>query len=209
MHMQKEETTGDHQEFDEMYRKNYLEIYKFIRHRVADSELAQDVLQETFYIAYKKWEHVRTLSNPTGWLINTAKNKIRELNKKLRKLECEVELEINEYTVIEDGYGKSELDIVILKNLSEEEKQRFYRYFVCGYAISEMARLEAVSENNMSVRISRLRDKIAKIISQNTVDGLIFDKKRKKYVRIDKNAPCTIERGNIVEDRIQKGKEQK
>lgn len=36
MHMQKEETTGDHQEFDEMYRRTQAEIYKFIRYRVAE-----------------------------------------------------------------------------------------------------------------------------------------------------------------------------
>ena len=43
MHMQKEETTGDHQEFDEMYRRTQAEIYKFIRYRVADKELAKDL----------------------------------------------------------------------------------------------------------------------------------------------------------------------
>ena len=52
--MQKEEKTADHQEFDEMYRKNKPEIYKFIRCRVPDREMARDVLQETFYVAYKK-----------------------------------------------------------------------------------------------------------------------------------------------------------
>lgn len=35
MHMQKEETTGDHQEFDEMYRRTQAEIYKFIRYRMS------------------------------------------------------------------------------------------------------------------------------------------------------------------------------
>ena len=49
--MQKEETTGDHQEFDEMYRRTQAEIYKFIRYRVADKELATAVLQETYYDA--------------------------------------------------------------------------------------------------------------------------------------------------------------
>lgn len=187
MHMQKEETTVDHQEFDEMYRKNCAEILKFIRYRVSDRELAQDVLQETFYIAYKKWDIVRGLSNPTGWLINVAKNKIRELNKTLKKLECEVALETDEYTVNEDGYGRTELEIILMKNLSEEEKRRFLRYFVCGYSISELAKLEKISENNMSVRISRLRDKIA----QNISDELVFDKKQKKFVRFDKKSPCT------------------
>lgn len=188
MHMQNdEEITVDHQEFDEMYRKTYMEIYKFIRYRIKDKELAEDVMQETFCVAYKKWDIVRELSNPTGWLINTAKNKIREFNKTLKKLECEVALETDEYTVNEDGYGKAELDIILLKGLSEEEKRRFVRYFVCGYTISEMAELEKISENNMSVRISRLRDKIA----QNISGELVFDKKQKKFVRIDKKMPCT------------------
>lgn len=123
MHMQKEETTGDHQEFDEMYRRTQAEIYKFIRYRVADKELAKDVLQETYYVAYKKWDILCEHSNPMGWLINTAKNKIRELNKSLKKIECEVDLDADEYTFTEDGYGKSELDLIITKGLTEEEKK--------------------------------------------------------------------------------------
>ena len=53
-----------------------------------------------------------------GWLINTAKNKIRELNKSLKKIECEVGLDADEYTFTEDGYGKSELDLIITKGLT-------------------------------------------------------------------------------------------
>lgn len=123
MHMQKEETTGDHQEFDEMYRRTQAEIYKFIRYRVADKELAKDVLQETYYVAYKKWDILCEHSNPMGWLINTAKNKIRELNKSLKKIECEVDLDADEYTFTEDGYGKSELDLIITSRLRSKIAQ--------------------------------------------------------------------------------------
>ena len=150
-------------------------------------ELAKDVLQETYYVAYKKWDILCEHSNPMGWLINTAKNKIRELNKSLKKIECEVGLDADEYTFTEDGYGKSELDLVITKGLTEEEKNRFYKYFLHGYSISELAQLEKISENNMSVRISRLRSKIA----QNIPDESGIDKKYKKSVRIDKKESCT------------------
>ena len=46
---------------------------------------------------------------------------IRELNKSLKKIECEVGLDADEYTFTEDGYGKSELDLIITKGLTEEE----------------------------------------------------------------------------------------
>lgn len=65
MHMQKEETTGDHQEFDEMYRRTQAEIYKFIRYRVADKELAKDVLQETYYVVYKSG--IFSVNIPIQW----------------------------------------------------------------------------------------------------------------------------------------------
>ena len=163
-----------------------------IRNLLGDVEtpaekLAKDVLQETYYVAYKKWDILCEHSNPMGWLINTAKNKIRELNKSLKKIECEVDLDADEYTFTEDGYGKSELDLIITKGLTEEEKNRFYKYFLHGYSISELAQLEKISENNMSVRISRLRSKIA----QNIPDESGIDKKYKKSVRIDKKESCT------------------
>ena len=185
--MQKEETNVDDQEFNVMYRKNYLEIYKFIRRRVADRELAEDVLQETFCVACKKWEVVRELSNPTGWLIETAKKKICELNKSLIKWRCEVELDTEEYTFREDGYEESELKLIVLKNLTEEEKQRFVRYAIKELSIAKMAEIENISENNMSVRISRLRKKIAKNISQD----VYYAERKKSVVRNDKKQPRT------------------
>lgn len=78
-----------------------------------------------------------------------------------------------------------------------------------GYKIPEMAKLENTSENNMSVRINRLRGKVAKII----YDGKVFDKKQKMSVRNDKKETHIIERdkdqASKPDDEIQKGTEQK
>ena len=97
-----------------------------------------------------------------------------------------------------------------MKNdLDKEDKKRFSRYFVRGYKIPEMAKLENTSENNMSVRINRLRGKVAKII----YDGKVFDKKQKMSVRNDKKETHIIERdkgqASKPDDEIQKGIEQK
>lgn len=55
MHKNKtEETAVDHLEFNEMFRRNETIVYNFIRYRILDKSLAQDVMQETFYLAYKK-----------------------------------------------------------------------------------------------------------------------------------------------------------
>lgn len=55
MHKKKtEEMEADHQEFTRLIRENQAILYDFIKYRILDKSLAQDVLQETLYIAYKK-----------------------------------------------------------------------------------------------------------------------------------------------------------
>lgn len=55
MHKKKtEEMEADHQEFNRLIRENQAILYDFIKCRILDKSLAQDVLQETLYIAYKK-----------------------------------------------------------------------------------------------------------------------------------------------------------
>lgn len=195
MHKNKtEETAADHLEFNEMFRRNEAIVYNFIRYRILDKSLAQDVMQETFYLAYKKWDILKDHPNQTGWLLETARHKIQEFNRKIKKLECETSLDDHddhEHVVAKDEYGKAELDMVLEAELDEEEKTRFSRYFVAGYKISERAKLENISENNMSVRLSRLRGKIAQCL----YDGIIFDKKQKKSVRNDKKETKTYREG--------------
>ena len=190
----KKETAVDHLEFNEMFRRNEAIVYNFIRYRILDKSLAQDVLQETFYLAYKKWDILKDHPNQTGWLLETARYKIQEFNRKIKKLECETSLDDHddhEYVAAKDEYGKAELDMVLETELDEEEKTRFSRYFVAGYKISEIAKLENISENNMCVRLSRLRGKIAQCL----YDGKIFDKKQKKSVRNDKKETKTYREG--------------
>lgn len=124
-------------------------------------------------------------------LINTGNISRKVLSKVLRSFDKNFERLHHEYVAAKDEYGKAELDMVLETELDEEEKTRFSRYFVAGYKISEMAKLENISENNMSVRLSRLRGKIAKCL----YDGKIFDKKQKKSVRNDKKETKTYRGG--------------
>lgn len=113
MHKNKtEETAVDHLEFNEMFRRNEAIVYNFIRYRILDKSLAQDVLQETFYLAYKKWDILKDHPNQTGWLLETARYKIQEFNRKIKKLECETSLDDHddhEYVAAKDEIRKSRI----------------------------------------------------------------------------------------------------
>lgn len=83
MHKKKtEEMEADHQEFTRLIRENQAILYDFIKCRILDKSLAQDVLQETLYIAYKKWDQLKEHPNQTGFLMKRRDTKSRTLIKR-------------------------------------------------------------------------------------------------------------------------------
>ena len=64
----------------------------------------------------------------------------------------------------ETGYLASEFNQTLKEVLSDEELQRFKRFFVWGYSVEELANREGISVNNMRVRLTRLKQKILKEI---------------------------------------------
>ena len=66
--------------FEELYTNCYWLVYRYVRHMVEkDLAAAEDVTQEVFLVAYQKWQEVRRHPNQKGFLLLTAKNKLKKL----------------------------------------------------------------------------------------------------------------------------------
>ena len=69
--------------FEELYTNCYWLVYRYVRHMVEkDLAAAEDVTQEVFLVAYQKWQEVRRHPNQKGFLLLTAKNKLKKLQQK-------------------------------------------------------------------------------------------------------------------------------
>ena len=180
-----EETGDDQQEFVELYTKYYDTIYKYVRRKVPDSGLAEDVTQETFCTALTKMDVLRVHPKPIGWLMKTAQNKISELYAVRPDPENETDIDYVEIGTTEDGYERSEIEMVLRTSLSEEDRLRIIRYYLDGLRIPEMAELENTTTGNVSVRIHRSMKKLAEVLK---------DKKSKKSVRNPEKQPHIIQR---------------
>ena len=65
--------------FEELYTNCYWLVYRYVRHMVEkDLAAAEDVTQEVFLVAYQKWQEVRRHPNQKGFLLLTAKNKLKK-----------------------------------------------------------------------------------------------------------------------------------
>lgn len=146
------------------YQKYYAKMYAYVYYSTGkDKNFTEDVVSEIFALACEKIDEFASHINQGGWLYLVARNKIRELKRRLagRELPCE-DIEEECQSVDDSGYDRMEMEAVIQSALTPEERSRFLRYFVWGYELQEVADLEGISKANMSVRLSRLREKLRK-----------------------------------------------
>lgn len=155
-------------EFDKLYLEYKPKLMKFVSASIEDKSITEDIVQETFYEALRKFDVFRKHPHQIGWLYKAAGYKIKEYLRKMQP-QNEIWLEqkvLEEIPGVEDSYADAEAQIVLYETLTQDELLRFRRYFIWGETTAEIAEKEKITENNMRVRLSRLRQKIESTICQ-------------------------------------------
>ena len=152
-------------EIARLYTENKEKIRIFVNATVRNAHAVEDIVQDVFVEALIKYEVFRTHPNQLGWLYVTARNKVREYERRMSRQEAlNIDGAACEVGEQESGYLKTEMSETIRDVLTADEILRFRRYFIWGYTIEELARREGVSHNTMEVRIHRLRKKLQREI---------------------------------------------
>ena len=149
------------------YAENNESLRIYVRACVSSADVAEDIIQEVFMEALRRFDVFSIHPNQIGWLYVTARHKMQEYEKHCRRNGIavgDIEEEFPEIGERDKGYLYSELYQSIQTVLTSEEMKRFKRYFLWGYTVEEMAEWEGVTVNNMRVRITRLRRKLKEII---------------------------------------------
>lgn len=149
------------EKFSEIYEMYFLEIYRYVYHRVQNTYVAEDIVQETFCTALIKGSAFLEHPHPGRWLLCTARNKIRELSRKMRYwVPLPLEQEGPELAGEEKGYETKELELTAAEALSREEWELLCGYYLVGIPVRELARDYGITPENLRVRLTRLKKKL-------------------------------------------------
>lgn len=153
---------GSEKKFREFYYGTYDAFYKYVRRMAGRESVAEDIVQESYCEAYTCWDTLTEHPKPVGWLYKTAA--YIACNMRRRKENQAVPLE----TVFEregslcaaDVYEAVEVEIMLQNLLSEKEWELLYKYHIEGYSGADIAMQLGISEENVRMRISRIRKKL-------------------------------------------------
>ena len=152
--------------FEDIYELYWQKIFRLCMGYLNDSEMAQDLAQETFIIVWQQLPKFRNESSIGTWIFRIASNNcLRQIEKEKRfsKTDLPINLEEKKQESMEPQIQMlyqfiselPETDRIIISLELEEVKQ------------AEIALITGLSEANIRVKIHRIKEKLTQKFKQN------------------------------------------
>ena len=157
------------QNMDEIYRRHAKSVYAFLLAKTADSMLAEELTQETFYQAVKSIGSFKGESSVSTWLIGIANNVLRGYFRKQKK-QAEEELPKTELaarggTATEDIVLRSMDTISLMQamhRLPEPYREVLHLRLTADLSFKEIGQIMERTENWARVTYYRGKEKLLK-----------------------------------------------
>lgn len=151
---------------EEIYKDYSKKVYNYLLALTNDENIAEELLQETFYSAVKNINKFKQESSIKTWLFSIAKNKWIDYYKKSKKIN---EVQINEdsqnclYTTIEEEVLNKDEQINLYKKihkLDEKSKETVYLRTGTNFTFKEIANIVGKTEENTRIIFHRAKIKL-------------------------------------------------
>ncbi len=167
---------GDEGAFREIYKIFYDRIYRFVFFRVPNTQIAEDILQESFLITWNDYlkNKEKKIISVQALIYKIARNLINAYYRKNSKAYIvdieEVEYKLNDQNISLDKEVDIKIDIKKLNQdldkLSDHYREIIELRYLDQLSLREIAKILNKTENNVGVLLSRALKKI-KEITQN------------------------------------------
>ena len=150
-------------DFEQLYSKYFSDVYKFILSMCKNQEIADDIVQETFFKVLKNNNKIDNVNNIKTWLCQIAKNTYFNYIAKNNKVIPINELELESDKNIEKDFLDKETSKSIhkiLHKLDEPYKEVFYLRIFGSLTFKEIAEIFEKDENWARVTFHRSKLKI-------------------------------------------------
>lgn len=154
---------GDETAFVEIYEATHRLVYYTIYQILKDSELAKDIMQDTYLKVHEKIDSYRS-DSPKAWIMTIARNlAINAYNR--RKKELLLDYETIDYLAAEERKTTPLIDLAA-KKLSEDE---FLILMLCvceRYKRREVAEIMNLSTSGVTWKLNQALEKLKRLAKE-------------------------------------------
>ena len=162
-------SSKDESSFRCIYEKYFSPMLTYAITVVDDLELAEEIVQDVFVIAWNKYEDLMLSPNPGGWLMNTTKFTIRNTLRKIKAngptplpLDDTICL-IDRNQDLEPHSSGDELISIIAKHVPTRDLFILQKVIMEGYSCLDVAEMLKIKPATCQKRFQRVLKRLRKI----------------------------------------------
>ena len=159
--------------FDQLVRKYQSPVRRFFLNQTGgDSELSDDLAQETFLKAYTSLASFRNLSSFSTWLYRIAYNVFYDYLRSRQETEDLAAADRQPQLAIEQRDVGQQMDLHrALRQLKEMERICLTLFYMEDQSIDKIAAITGCPENTVKSHLRRGKEHLATYLKQNGYDG--------------------------------------
>ena len=170
---------GDRRAFDELVRRYQSPVRRFFLHQtLGDSQLSDDLAQDTFLKAYSNIASFRGLASFQTWLMRIAYNVFYDHTRRQHPEDDGQQLEqmaAGGHIGLQTAPSAAvaiRMDVYhALAQLKADERTCITLQLIDGYDISAIARITGMREGTVKSHLSRGKERLANYLRKNGYDG--------------------------------------
>jgi RNA polymerase sigma-70 factor (ECF subfamily) len=139
-------------EFDEFYRENYARVYRTMILAFRDPGFSEEITQEAFYRALRRWSKVSKLSRPDAWTMVVALNCGRDGSRRRKIHEAKQPLLTQDHsgTINKEVEVDDQMAVVnLLASVSSRQREVLVLRYIAQLSVAEIAEAMKCAEGTV------------------------------------------------------------
>jgi RNA polymerase sigma-70 factor (ECF subfamily) len=166
-------------DFETLYGRHNREVWALAYSRWLNSDVALDIMQETFLRLWKQWQEGAEINNPRAWLLRVARNLAEDYAKSsFRRNGTQPPQSMNgvrghepmplDHLERQETFGQLRAE---LEKLAEADREILTLRYALEYNANEIADILEINPTAVHMRLSRARQRLAeRLTSQGVVN---------------------------------------
>jgi len=160
---------GDRKAFEELYYLYHRRLARFLTRLTRRYDIAEEVVNDTFWVVWRKAKTFRGDSQPSTWILGIAYRKARNAFRSSARLaEKNLQAELMPPTD-EEPAGTEELRDWLTRALAElpvEQRLAVELCYELGYSCEEISKIMDCPVNTVKTRLFHARAKLQRLLPQ-------------------------------------------